>query len=135
MDTHPEEFFTPKTLGNGKWDPFMPGSSVFRHFTKLEQYLIRRKYCKARDKIYRQQAYDGILETLVFKEEKPETIIYSAPPHLGTWANTVANTATINATSLSLGNETLDAETIKVMKEHIKAIRKEQMRMVKMGGK
>jgi hypothetical protein len=70
MDTHPEEFFTPKTLGNGKWDPFMPGSSIFRHFTKLEQYLIRRKYCKARDKIYRQQAYDGILETLVFKEEE-----------------------------------------------------------------
>ena len=83
----------------------------------------------------RQRAYDGILETLVFKEDKPETIIYSAPPHLGTWANTVANTATINATSLSLGNETLDAETIKVMKEQIKAIRKEQMRMVKMGGK
>ena len=84
MESHPEEFFTPKTLGNGKWDPFMPGSSMFRHFTKLEQYLIRRKYCKVRDKIYRQQAYDSILETLVFKEEKPEYITFPAPPHLGT---------------------------------------------------
>jgi hypothetical protein len=72
METHPEEFLTPKSLGEGKWDPFMPGSSIFKHFTKVEQYLIRRKYCKIRDKVYRQQAYDSILETLVFKEE-PET--------------------------------------------------------------
>lgn len=133
MDTHPEEFFTPKTLGNGKWDPFMPGSSIFRHFTKLEQYLIRRKYCKARDKIYRQQAYDGILETLVFKEEKPETVTYSSPPHLGTWGTSAVSTLASN--TLTIGNETLDAETIKHMKEHIKALRKEQLRMVKMGGK
>lgn len=133
MDTHPEEFFTPKTLGNGKWDPFMPGSSIFRHFTKLEQYLIRRKYCKARDKIYRQQAYDGILETLVFKEDKPETVTYSSPPHLGTWGTSAVSTLASN--TLTIGNETLDAETIKHMKEHIKALRKEQMRMVKMGGK
>ena len=133
METHPEEFFTPKALGHGKWDPFMPGSSMFRHFTKLEQYLIRRKYCKARDKVYRQEAYDGILEALVFKEEKPETVTY-------TWSNptsavNISATGTINANGLTLGSETLDAETIKVMKEHIKAIRKEQMRTVKMGGK
>jgi len=133
MDTHPEEFFTPKTLGNGKWDPFMPGSSVFRHFTKLEQYLIRRKYCKMRDKLYRQQAYDGILETLVFKEEKPETVTYSSPPHLGIWGTSAVSTLASN--TLSIGNETLDAETIKHMKEHIIAIRKEQMRMVKAGSK
>ena len=67
METHPEEFFTPKTLGDGKWDPFMPGSSTFWNFTKVEQYLIRRKYRKLKDKIYRQQAYDAILETFVFK--------------------------------------------------------------------
>ena len=98
MDTHPEEFFTPKTLGDGKWDPFMPGSSMFRHFTKLEQYLIRRKYCKARDKIYRQQAYDGILETLVFKEEEPRTkeryFSTSNQPVLGT----PTYTTTVNTT-------------------------------------
>ncbi len=133
METHPEEFFTPKALGHGKWDPFMPGSSIFRHFTKLEQYLIRRKYCKARDKIYRQQAYDGILETLVFKEEEPKTVTYTAPTHLGIWGNSTVSTLASN--TLTLGSETLDAETIKVMKEHIKAIRKEQMRTVKIGGK
>lgn len=138
MDTHPEEFFTPKTLGAGKWDPFMPGSSIFRHFTKLEQYLIRRKYCKARDKIYRQQAYDGILETLVFKEEKPEIVTYSSPPHLGTWGtSSVSLTAsgTINANGLTLGNETLDAETIKHLKAIQKAEIRERMNMIKMGGK
>lgn len=74
MDTHPEEFLTPKSLGEGKWDPFMPGSSIFKHFTKVEQYLIRRKYCKMRDKLYRQEAYDKILETLVFKEEEPPNV-------------------------------------------------------------
>ena len=123
MDTHPEEFFTPKTLGNGKWDPFMPGSSIFRHFTKVEQYLIRRKYCKARDKIYRQQAYDSILETLVFKEDNHTTdsYKYSAPPHLGTWGTSAISTLASN--TLTLGSETLDAETIKHMKEHIKALK------------
>lgn len=143
METHPEEFFTPKTLGNGKWDPFMPGSSIFRHFTKLEQYLIRRKYCKARDKIYRQQAYDGILETLVFKEEPTDIERYystSNQPVLGTPTYTMSTpptiTGTINTNGLTLGSETLDAETLKHMKEHIKAIRKaETLQKMKMSGK
>ena len=148
MDTHPEEFFTPKTLGNGKWDPFMPGSSIFRHFTKLEQYLIRRKYCKARDKIYRQQAYDGILETLVFKEEPTNIERYyttSNHPLVGTpfTGGSVSITAPTNTTgttltsnTLTIGKETLDAETIRHMKEHIKAIKKAELReKMKAGGK
>ena len=122
MDTHPEEFLTPARIGEGKWDPFMPGTSMFKQFTKVEQYLIRRKYCNIRDKVYRQQAYDAILETLVFKEEKPETVTYTAPTHLGIWANATA-TGTLNANTLTLGDATLDAETIKHMKEHIKALR------------
>ena len=148
MDTHPEEFFTPKTLGAGKWDPFMPGSSIFRHFTKLEQYLIRRKYCKARDKIYRQQAYDGILETLVFKEEPTNIERYystSNMPLVGTpftgasvsiTAPTNTTSTTLSANTLTIGDATLDAETIKHMKEHIKAIRKaELLESMKAGSK
>jgi hypothetical protein len=149
METHPEEFFTPKTLGEGKWDPFMPGSSIFRHFTKLEQYLIRRKYCKMRDKLYRQQAYDGILETLVFKEEPriKEHYTTSNIPLVGTPftggsvsvtapAHSTTVTGTINANGLTLGSETLDAETIKHMKEHIRAIQKaELLQKMKMGGR
>jgi len=96
MDTHPEEFLTPAKIGEGKWDPFMPGSSAFKHFTKVEQYLIRRKYCKIRDKVYRQQAYDGILETLVFKEDKQDFLdsykysSISTQPVLGTPSYTVS---------------------------------------------
>ena len=137
MDTHPEEF-----LKEGKWDEFLPPetnthramlSPRFKHFTKLEQYLIRRKYKGIVAEVLRQRAYDSILETLVFKEEKPETVTYSAPPHLGIWSNTPPTaSATISANTLTLGDATLDAETIKHMKEHIKALRKEQLRM---GGK
>ena len=73
MDTHPEEF-----LQEGKWDEFLPPemnahrntlTQMFKHFTKLEQYLVRQKYKSMVQDLLRQRAYDGILETLVFKEE------------------------------------------------------------------
>lgn len=119
MDTHPEEF-----LKGNKWDVFMPFETKFKHFTKLEQYLIRRKYRKMVDADSRQRAYDGILETLVFKEDKPESVTYSAPPHLGIWGTSAVSTLASN--TLTIGNETLDAETIKHMKAHLEAMRKEQ---------
>ena len=72
----------------------------------------------------RQRAYDGILETLVFKEDKQaflDSYTYSAPPHLGNWGTSAVSTLASN--TLTIGNETLDAETIKHMKEHIKALK------------
>ena len=90
MDTHPEEF-----LQEGKWDDFLPSemnahrallTPRFKHFTKLEQYLIRQKYKGIVQAILRQRAYDGILETLVFKEETNTERYYSTSiqPVLGT---------------------------------------------------
>lgn len=92
MDTHPEEFFK-----EGKWDEFLPPETnthrgmltpKFKHFTKLEQYLIRKKYKSIVSAVLRQRAYDGILETLVFKEEEPRTkeryYTTSSHPVLGT---------------------------------------------------
>jgi hypothetical protein len=65
METHPEEF----AVVEGKWDEFMPNRSRFNTFTKVEQYLIRQKFTKIIKNIERQETYDAILETLVFKEE------------------------------------------------------------------
>jgi hypothetical protein len=73
MDTHPEEFIKER-----KWDEFLPVeasphrglvSCKFKHFNKIEQYLIKLKYEKMVKSALRQNAYDSILETLVFKEE------------------------------------------------------------------
>lgn len=72
MDTHPEEF-----IKGNKWEDFLPIETNarailtprFKHFTKLEQYLIRQKYKGIVQATLRQRAYDGILETLVFKED------------------------------------------------------------------
>jgi hypothetical protein len=64
MDTHPEEF-----LKEGKWDEFLPPemnahrntlTPMFKHFTKLEQYLVRQKYKNMVQNLLRQRAYDGI---------------------------------------------------------------------------
>ena len=98
MDTHPEEF-----LKEGKWDEFLPPETNahrgmltprFKHFTKLEQYLIRKKYKNIVSAVLRQRAYDGILETLVFKEEEPRTkeryLSTSNQPVLGTPSYTVS---------------------------------------------
>lgn len=90
MDTHPEEF-----INSSKWEDFLPVPSNarpvisprFKHFTKLEQYLIRQKYNSLVTATLRQRAYDGILETLVFKEETNTAERYystSNQPVLGT---------------------------------------------------
>jgi len=90
METHPEEF-----LKEGKWDEFLPPemnahrntlTPKFKHFTKLEQYLVRQKYKNMVQDLLRQRAYDGILETLVFKEETNTERYYSTSnqPVLGT---------------------------------------------------
>lgn len=89
MDTHPEEF-----INGSKWEDFLPVptharpviSPRFKHFTKLEQYLIRQKYNRLVMATLRQRAYDGILETLVFKEDKQAFLdSYTAnQPVLGT---------------------------------------------------
>ena len=96
METHPEEF-----LKEGKWDEFLPPemnahrntlTPRFKHFTKLEQYLVRQKYKNMVQDILRQRAYDGILETLVFKEETNTERYYSTSnqPVLGTPSYTTA---------------------------------------------
>lgn len=139
MDTHPEEF-----LAGTKWDDFLPVqlstrliSPKFNHFTKLEQYLIRKKYKSIVAASLRQRAYDSILETLVFKEEPTTTERYystSNHPLVGTpftggsvsiTSPTNLTTTTLTANGLTLGSETLDAETIKHMKAHLEAMRKE----------
>jgi hypothetical protein len=91
MDTHPEEF-----IKGNKWEDFLPPEANthrgmltprFKHFTKLEQYLIRNKYKSIVQATLRQRAYDGILETLVFKEEIHKAERYystSNQPVLGT---------------------------------------------------
>ena len=66
-----------------------------------------------------QQAYDAILETIVGKEE---TNYYGAST-IGA-LQPYTTTSTINANSLTLGNETLDGQTIKLMKEQLMAMRK-----------
>jgi hypothetical protein len=126
MDTHPEEFVG---IRNKKWEEFMPNCSSFQHFTKVEQYLIRRKYCKIRGQLYRQQAYDKILETLVFKKDDHSTDAYTySTSNTSIFANTATATAHLSASgnlttnTLTLGSETLDQETIKHMKEHLKAL-------------
>jgi len=96
METHPEEF-----LKEGKWDEFLPPemnahrntlTPRFKHFTKLEQYLVRQKYKNMVQDLLRQRAYDGILETLVFKEETNTERYYSTSnqPVLGTPSYTTA---------------------------------------------
>ena len=86
MDTNPEEF---AVVDGGKWDEFMPNQPRFKDFTKVEQYLIRKKFreiVKVAERAERQETYDAILETLVFKEETNTKCYYSTSnqPVLGT---------------------------------------------------
>lgn len=86
MDTNPEEF---AVVDGGKWDEFMPNQPRFKDFTKVEQYLIRKKFrevVKVAERAERQETYDAILETLVFKEETKTKRYYSTSnqPVLGT---------------------------------------------------
>ena len=115
METNPEEF-----LQEGKWDDFLPPemnahrnilTPRFKHFTKLEQYLVRQKYKSMVQALLRQRAYDGILETLVFKEETNTERYYSTSnqPVLGT--------------PPIIYEATADARTGKIMTEKITCIK------------
>jgi len=132
MDSHPEEF-----LKGSKWDECMPPELImhrtvgtvshFKQFNKLEQHLIRRKLTKMISEVRQQQAYDAILETIVGKEEEPWTTVgtyTSGVPLVGTPYTGASVTSTVNANSLTIGNETLDGQTIKLMKEQLMAMRK-----------
>jgi hypothetical protein len=128
METHPEEF-----LKEGKWDEFLPPemnahrntlTPRFKHFTKLEQYLVRQKYKSMVQDLLRQRAYDGILETLVFKEETNTERYYSTSSG-SIFANTATTTSTLTSNSLTLGNTTVDEDTLKHMKAHLQSLRKE----------
>lgn len=123
METHPEEFVGREP----KWEKFLPGSiTYFPHFTKLEQHLIRNKHRKLINDHYRQKAYDSILETLVFKKDDHSTDAYTySTSSRSIFANTATATATINADSLTLGNTTVDEDTLKHMKAHLQSLRKE----------
>jgi len=137
METHPEEF-----LKGSKWDECMPPELImhrtvgivshFKQYNKLEQHLIRRKLTKMINEVRQQQAYDAILETIMGKEEESWTTVgayTSGTPVLGT-PPTGKATAHISASgnlttnTLTLGNETLDGQTIKLMKEQLMAMRK-----------
>ena len=92
METNPEEF---AVVDGGKWDEFMPNQPRFKDFTKVEQYLIRKKFreiVKVAERAERQETYDAILETLVFKEETKTKRYYSTSnqPVLGTPSYTVS---------------------------------------------
>lgn len=117
MDTNPEEFVGREP----KWEKFLPGSiTYFPHFTKLEQHLIRNKHRKLINDHYRQKAYDSIIETLVFKEEQPTWTT------VGTFTSGTPYTgASVTSNSLTLGNTTVDEDTLKHMKAHLQSLRKE----------
>ncbi len=135
MDSHPEEF-----LKGSKWDACMPPQMImhrtvgvishYRQFNILERHLIKRKLAKMIKELMQQEAYDAILEIIVGNEEKSWTTVgayTSGTPVLGT-PPTGKATAHISASgnlttnTLTLGNETLDANTIKHLKEHLKAV-------------
>ena len=138
MDTNPEEF-----LKGSKWDACMPPELImhrtvgiishYKQFNKLEQHLIRRKLTKMLKEVRQQQAYDSILETIVGKEDDHSTDAYTySTSNRSIFANTATGKATahisasgnLTTNTLTLGNETLDGQTIKLMKEQLMAMRK-----------
>lgn len=130
MDTHPEEF-----LKGSKWDECMPPELImhrtvgivshYKQFNKLEQHLIRRKLTKMLKEVRQQQAYDAILETIMGKEDDHSTDAYTySTSNRSIFANMGTNTTTINTDTINVGNETLDGQTIKLMKEQLMAMRK-----------
>ena len=128
MDTHPEEF-----LAGTKWDDFLPVQSStrlispkFNHFTKLEQYLIRKKYKSIVAASLRQRAYDSILETLVFKEEPTTTERYystSNHPLVGTPFTGAIGSVTSSMTQPTIYEATLDTATGEITEKTVTRIK------------
>lgn len=128
MESNPEEF-KPSLYtrgGVGKWE-----SLVYSYediLDKADVEVFRSKIRELRQEMFT----EAVMQELLNPTPQPEFTTYNPI----TWGNTTASTtATISANSLTLGKQTLDEETIKHMKEQLKAIRKEELERLQMGVK
>ncbi|MEI6880729.1 MAG: hypothetical protein WCK82_05320 [Bacteroidota bacterium] len=83
MDSHPEEFTSKE-----KWDLFLPTQrkaqpivrlvSLYEYFTTIERFAIKTKINELVHEKMRQEAYNGIMDTLVKSEYKDIESMFSS---------------------------------------------------------
>lgn len=117
MESNPEEFSSNKYIvgGGNKWEALL-----YQYESILDKEDVDAFKAKLRE-VRKDEFTKAIMQELL-NPQLGETLGTNA--YNPSWGNVTLGTppstmATINANSLSLGNQTLDEETIKHMKEHI----------------
>lgn len=132
MKTHPEEFVPETQYSATKWGNII--GQYNEYLTTEESEAIQKAYKATVHQVMRERFTSKVMEELIDpkSEESPREIgvmplrntqtnyTLQAGQHSPTWANT--GNVTLNANSMTLGKTELDEETLKHMKEHLKAI-------------
>jgi|LakMenEpi03Aug12_release.lakeMendotaPanAssembly.Ray.scaffolds.fasta_scaffold1636721_1 hypothetical protein len=127
MKSNPEEFVPQYDGGTTKWNSVLSRYHSFLTKEEIEAFNTAQK--KVVTEIMRERLTQEVMKELL--DPNPYTVTGTTLGGLGgvtlsPYSN-VATTATLNANSLTLGNQTLDQETIEHMKAHLDYIRKENI--------
>ena len=81
MDSHPEEF-----TSNNKWDLFLPANNppprhvnLYKYFTTAERFAVKIKINELVREKMQQEAYNGIMDTLVKSDYKDIDDMFGKP--------------------------------------------------------
>jgi hypothetical protein len=132
MDSNPEEFVVNATIGVNKWDRLLHNYASVLDKEDIEAYQAKLK------QVAKDQFTAEVMKEIL--NPKPDVNPYIATgTTLGTWGSTGTATATaslsasgnLTTNSLTLGNQTLDAETLEHIKAHLDYIKKQEVQEVK----
>lgn len=135
MDTHPEEFTSKE-----KWDLFLPFAqdsttisalrkhNLYRYFTKVERIAIGHKLKRIIYEKMRQEAYNGIMDTLVKSEYRDTEEMFGKAPIKAqgstiTYDSTTTTWGATNATTLLQAEHAKQKYQVEQMIEQLKQAR------------
>lgn len=134
MDSHPEEFTSKE-----KWDLFLPFAqdsttilalrkhNLYRYFTKVERIAIGHKLKRIIYEKMREEAYNGIMDTLVkteYRDAYTEDLLGKA--QMQSYGSTITYTDSTNTwdSRQPLQDTTRTQTMVSMLEEHLKAHRK-----------
>lgn len=139
MKDNPEDFYLPANPNRSvnRWSRLLEYAFDSQILTQEESDALRTALHETK----RERFTELVMKELAGEGESEDPKHYTSPylanvTHsggvtLGAYSNTATATTTINANSLTLGNQTIDETTLAHMKAHIKAVQQESQRQKK----
>lgn len=142
MKTHPDEFVPEYQHGSTKWGNII--GQYNEYLTTEESEAIQKAYKATVHQVMRERFTSKVMEELIDPKEENAPYPYAntaintagmtlTVPNGGTsaqWVNNGTGATTLSSNSLTLGNTSINEETLKHIKAQIKAMQDEKQKML-----